>query len=77
MERRFSVEVKSFFFSMKKGSAVLRLEEKRKGYGGFILLGTKCSGWLADLVEEALWVAEGGASNGSWMSYEAYLCNSL
>jgi hypothetical protein len=54
MERRFSVEAKSFFFSAKKGSAVLCLEEKRKGYGGFILLGTKCSGWLADVVEEAI-----------------------
>jgi hypothetical protein len=54
MERRFSVEAKSFFFSAKKGSAVLRLEEKMKGYGGFILLGTKCSSWLADVVEEAI-----------------------
>jgi hypothetical protein len=54
MERRFSVEAKSFFFSAKKGNAVLRLEEKRKGYGGFILLGIKCSGWLADVVEAAI-----------------------
>jgi hypothetical protein len=54
MEHRFSVEAKSFFFSVKKGSEFLRLEEKRKGYGGFILLGTKCSGWLADVVEEAI-----------------------
>jgi hypothetical protein len=37
MERRFVVEAKSFFFSAKKGSTVLRLEEKRKGFGGFIL----------------------------------------
>jgi hypothetical protein len=48
------VEVKSFFFSAKQGSEFLRLEEKRKGYGGFILLGAKCSGWLADMVEEAI-----------------------
>jgi hypothetical protein len=54
MERRFSVEAKSFFFSAKQGSEFLRLEEKRKGYGGFILLGAKCSGWLADMVEEAI-----------------------
>jgi hypothetical protein len=53
MERRFSVEAKSSF-SAKKGNAVLRLEEKRKGFGGFILLGTKCSGWLADAVEEVI-----------------------
>jgi hypothetical protein len=54
MEHRFSVEAKSFFFSAKKGSAVLRLEEKMKGHGGFILLGTKCSSWLADVVEEVI-----------------------
>jgi hypothetical protein len=53
MECRFEVEAKSFFFSAKKG-AVLRLEEKRKGFGGFILLGTKCSVWLADVVGEAM-----------------------
>jgi hypothetical protein len=54
MLRRFSVEAKSFSFSAKKGTEVLRLEEKRKGFGGFIVLGTKCSGWLADVVEEAI-----------------------
>jgi hypothetical protein len=54
MQRRFSVEAKSFSFSAKKGTEVLRLEEKRKGFGGFIVLGTKCSGWLADVVEEAI-----------------------
>ena len=53
MECRFEVEAKSFFFSAKKG-AVLRLEEKRKGFGGFILLGTKCTVWLADVVGEAM-----------------------
>ena len=54
MEHRFSVEAKSFLLLVKKGNAVLRLEEMRKGYGGFILLGTKCSGWLADVLEEAI-----------------------
>jgi hypothetical protein len=54
MERRFVVEAKSFFFSARKGSTVLRLEEKRKGFGGFILLGFKCSVWLADVVGEAM-----------------------
>ena len=53
MERQFLVKTKSFLFLVKKGNAVLHLE-KRKGYGGFILLGTKCSGWLADVVEEAI-----------------------
>ena len=41
-------------FSAKKGNAVLRLVEKRKGFGGFILLGTKCSVWLADVVGEVM-----------------------
>ena len=48
------VEAKSFSFSVKNGNAVLQLEEKRKGFGGFILLGTKCSVWLADVVGEAM-----------------------
>jgi hypothetical protein len=30
------------------------LEEKRKGFGGFILLGIKSSDWLVDTMEEAL-----------------------
>jgi uncharacterized protein YjaZ len=54
MERQFSVEAKSFSFSVKTGNSVLRLEEKRKGFGGFIFLGIKCSDWLADTVEAAL-----------------------
>jgi hypothetical protein len=54
MELQFVVEAKSFSFSVKKGNAVLRLEEKRKGFDGFILLGTKCSVWLADVVGEVM-----------------------
>jgi hypothetical protein len=54
MEHRFSVEAKSFSFSMISGKSVLRLEEKRKGFGGFILLRVKGSDWLADMMEEAL-----------------------
>ena len=53
MECQFSVEAK-FSFSANKGNVVLRLEEKRRGYGGFIVLGTKCSDWLADVVEAAI-----------------------
>jgi hypothetical protein len=53
MERRFSMEAKSFSFSMVSGKPVLRLEERRKGFNGFILLGVKASVWLADTVEEA------------------------
>jgi hypothetical protein len=39
MERRFSVEAKSCSFLVNSGKLVLRLEEKRKGFGGFISLG--------------------------------------
>jgi hypothetical protein len=54
MERRFSVEAKTFSFSANMGKPILRLEEKRKGFSGFISLGIKCSDWLADAVEKAL-----------------------
>jgi hypothetical protein len=54
MECRSSVEAKSFTFSMTSGKSVLRLEEKRKGFGGFISLGVKGLVWLVDTVEEAL-----------------------
>jgi hypothetical protein len=54
MERRFTVEAKTFSFSAKEGNSVIRLKEKRKGFGGFIFLGIKCSDWLTDTVEEAL-----------------------
>ena len=52
MERRFLVEAKSFTFSVRKGNALVQLEEKIKGFGGFILLGSKCSVWLVDVMEE-------------------------
>jgi hypothetical protein len=48
------VEAKSFSFSVVTGKSVLRLEEKRKGFGWFILLGVKGLDWLAAMVEEAL-----------------------
>jgi hypothetical protein len=54
MERWFSVEAKSFSFLANMGKSVLHLEEKRKGFGGFISLGIQCLDWLADTVEEAL-----------------------
>jgi hypothetical protein len=53
MERWFSVEAKSFSFLANMGKSVLHLEEKRKGFGGFISLGIQCLDWLADTVEEA------------------------
>ena len=33
---------------------MLCLEERRKGFGGYIFLGIQCSDWLADTVEKAL-----------------------
>jgi hypothetical protein len=54
MERLFSVEAKSFSFTANPSKSILCLEEKRKGFGGFLSLGFKCSNWLADTVEEAL-----------------------
>jgi hypothetical protein len=54
MERQFLVEAKTFSFSVNMGKSVLHLEEKRKGFSGFISLGINCSDWLANAVEEAL-----------------------
>jgi predicted Ser/Thr protein kinase len=54
MERRFLGETKSFLFTANLGKSLLRLEEKRKGFGGFLLLGIKLSDWLANKVEEAV-----------------------
>jgi hypothetical protein len=48
------VEAKSFSFLANTGKSVLCLEEKRKGFGGFISLGIQCLDWLADTVEEAI-----------------------
>jgi hypothetical protein len=54
MERLFLGETKSFLFTANLGKSLLRLEEKRKGFGGFLLLGIKLSDWLANKVEEAV-----------------------
>jgi hypothetical protein len=51
MERRFKVEAKSFFFSTK--ASQLRLEERRKGFLGLILVDLRGATWLAATVEEA------------------------
>lgn len=54
VERRFKVEAKSFSFSAKPGTSTSRLEERRKGFGGFINLGFRYADWVVDTVEEAL-----------------------
>jgi hypothetical protein len=51
MERRFTVEAKTFLFSTKVSK--LRLEERRKGFVGLILVSHRCASWLAATVEEA------------------------
>jgi hypothetical protein len=51
MERRFKVEAKSFFFSTK--ASQLRLEERRKGFLGLILVDLRGATWLATTVDEA------------------------
>jgi hypothetical protein len=52
MERRFKVEAKTFFFSSTKSSQI-RLEERRKGFLGLILVDRRGAAWLAETVEEA------------------------
>jgi hypothetical protein len=37
------VEAKSFRFSVEAGSAELRVEEKRKGFSGYAILGLSCT----------------------------------
>jgi hypothetical protein len=50
MEQRFAVEAK-FFFSTKESK--IRLEERRKGFVGLILVGHRCASLLATMVLEA------------------------
>jgi hypothetical protein len=52
MERRFSVEAKTFNLLVKE--SVFRLEERRKGFVGVILVGHHCAAWLVVTVEEAV-----------------------
>jgi hypothetical protein len=54
MERCFIVEEKCFSFSTKAGEPELRLEERRKAFCGFIVLGVQGSAWLLATVEKAL-----------------------
>ena len=58
MERRFSIEAKSFCFSIKEGFFDFRLEERRKNFIGFIFASFQCSAWLMDMVEVASKVKE-------------------
>jgi hypothetical protein len=42
MEMRFLVELKSFILSVLDGASVLRVEEKRNGFFGEVLLSNQC-----------------------------------
>jgi hypothetical protein len=54
MERIFSFEAKTFCLSAKVGCPNLRLEERRKGFVGYIFASIQCSLWLVDMVEAAI-----------------------
>jgi hypothetical protein len=54
MERWFTVQAKSFEFSVVEGASVLRVEERRKGFSGVVYLGPLCTAWLASTLEELL-----------------------
>jgi hypothetical protein len=52
MEQKFSVKAKTFNLLVKE--LVFRLEERRKGFVGVILVGHCCVAWLVVTVEEAV-----------------------
>jgi hypothetical protein len=58
MERKFSIEAKLFRFSIKEGSSLFRLEERRKKFIGYIFVSPQSSSWLIDTVEAACLVKE-------------------
>jgi hypothetical protein len=60
MERSFSFEAKTFYLSAKVGCPNLRLEERRKGFLGYIFASIQCSSWLVDTVETDSVSGEGG-----------------
>jgi hypothetical protein len=53
MERQFSVEARAFYFLVKIEVSKIHLEERRKGFCGYIFLGLQCFELLTT-VEEAL-----------------------
>jgi hypothetical protein len=48
------VDAKSFRFLVVKGLAKLWVEEKRKWFSGYAVLGMRCTAWLMSMVEEEL-----------------------
>jgi len=43
-----------FLFSVEEGKSVSRMEERREGFLGFVLLGLQCTTWVVAAVKEAL-----------------------
>ncbi len=58
MERRFLKELKSFALSVLEGPSVLRVEEKRQGFLGAVVLSFQSSTWLATTIESLLGFSE-------------------
>jgi hypothetical protein len=54
MERNFTVESKFFSLSVLEGASMVRVEEKRKSFFVVIVLSTRCSDWLASMLETLL-----------------------
>jgi hypothetical protein len=54
MERSFTFEAKTFCLSAKDGYPLLRLEERRKGFSGYIFVSNQCASWLLETVEVAV-----------------------
>jgi hypothetical protein len=53
MDRSFSFEAKTFCLSAKDGCPNLCVEERRKGFVGYIFVSYLCS-WLVDTVEAVI-----------------------
>jgi hypothetical protein len=54
MECSFSFEAKAFCISAKDGYPNFQLEERRKGFVGYIFTSIQCSLWLVDMVEAVI-----------------------
>jgi hypothetical protein len=58
MEKKFSVEAKSFAFVALDGASVLRVVEKRNKFLGEVVLSAQCSNWLASTLEVLMGIPE-------------------
>jgi len=58
MEKKFSVEAKSFAFVALDGASVLRVVEKRNKFLGEVVLSAQCSNWLASTLEVLMGISE-------------------